>query len=234
MKKVITLLFLILIFTQSSFAGSLTPLQIQHQVERDIMSMTSLLFSNSTIKSKSFFGPSLSGKILVKFIQDRISELIFTTETHGNTPAITYGNRVVIYPAYLKLPETMRWGALLHEARHADPLGEFDHVTCPTPFSFNFDHSEYLLTDATNVISGLEACDSDDEGAYSVEGTFYINVALYCTNCSAKKKETALSEFFADGVIRITDPISAERFVKDNLQNEKTAIPYVKSVLNNW
>jgi len=83
-----------------------------------------------------------------------------------------------------------RLGTLFHEARHSDGNSEhigFIHSKCPEG----------------HALSGLEACESYSNGAYSIEATATKTLLLNCRTCSNVDK-TKLTAIIADSLNRVT------------------------------
>ena len=200
----------------------------QHFVEitkADVAKLKSYQFSNSTALAKDFFGPTLSGPILVKYLTDRILN-VSIGNPDGNVRAKTIGHSTILLPAFFALPQIRRIAILLHEAHHIDPNsdpnvlspGLHDHIDCPSPFVFQYGSKSYDLSKNWGGYTGEESCDYDDHGAYGLEGTFFVNVALFCTNCG-DVKDSAWGGFYQEGLTRIVNGTFAKSFVDQNFKS---------------
>jgi len=217
----------LLLGTQSSASGNLSLQRMQQILSEDLKTLESMNFSDSTSMSKTFFGPKLSGKTLINFIQNRIHHFT-VSEKSDSAAARTSGDTMTLYPSYFSLDPEERMGFLIHEARHGG--NAFFHVNCPKPFTFKLYGKDYAVS-VDDSFSGTDGCDGDNQGAYAVQGTFYANVALYCTNCDPSLKKRASVAFVTDGLIRIIDPQSAEAFVEGNVLNLDMYLPSIQKIL---
>lgn len=216
-------------YSVSSFAMDQN--QMMAVVQSDLASLEKVKLESSSLKYKALFGPSLSGKTLVDFIRARIDRYEFGLQPNPNTTAqVTRNSRTTtIFPRYFEHSKVRRWLILLHEARHADPTGFFGHVACPQPFVFVFENQTYRIP-LLDWASGSMSCDADDLGPYGLESAVGLNLAWYCENCSEKEKLEAWGSAFDTGLLRISDPQAAQRFIQDNFGSDPRVLRKLKNV----
>lgn len=83
-----------------------------------------------------------------------------------------------------------RLAVYFHEARHSDGNGKslgFLHAPCPA---------------SKGVLEGFYACDRNQNGPYTIEGSFLRSAVDSCRNCNRREKE-ALRNIYADKFNRV-------------------------------
>lgn len=104
--------------------------------------------------------------------------------------------------------QIVRFGTLIHEARHSDCTGgltEADYATIRTDFRTAVNiipkcGHQHVVCPPGHPLENLPACDGHAFGAYAVAGVLMMGIANHCKNCSEKEKYvaqlTAIDNFY--------------------------------------
>jgi hypothetical protein len=191
--------------------------EFEQLVARDLAFLRSLKFSGSTPKTRKTFGSIESGEAFAQYFERYIKQVKLSIQDSWALAQVrdSLKNTMVAYPAFSQRSQIERLAVLIHEAQHAstDPMSR--HVLCPSPFVIQIDGQKYPVNYVQDQ-AGKEACDDDDSGAYAVEADFFLNVALFCENCSAEMKSEA-ENWFVYTLLRITNPAALDRLLIDTV-----------------
>jgi len=153
-------------------------------------------------KSKSLLSVDVAGIGTINITSPRtglfkIGAGLFTALLPSNSnDYISFGNSL------------RRLAVYFHEARHSDGNGKslgFLHAPCP---------------DEKGALAGHYACDRNQNGPYTIEGTFLRSALDNCKDCSRREKE-ALRNIYADKFNRVVTAgtvtgAAAQRLITDS------------------
>ncbi|MCC2678460.1 MAG: hypothetical protein K0R29_1036 [Pseudobdellovibrio sp.] len=151
-------------------------------------------------KSKSLMSADIAGIGTVNITSPRtglfkIGAGLFTSLISDSGSYISFGNSL------------RRLAVYFHEARHSDGNGKslgFLHAPCP---------------ENKGALAGHYACDRNQNGPYTIEGTFLRSALDNCKDCSRREKE-AIRNIYADKFNRVVTTgtvtgAAAQRLITD-------------------
>lgn len=217
-------LMLISLATTSSFAVAAdfgdAEKKVLDLIQKDLSALEALQFSRVSPLHSSVFGDA-NGHSLVKYITNRTREFQVTTLPKG-VEARAADGILQVDESYLKKSQVLRWYTLIHESTHNE-ISTPDHVLCPNNGVFVFNNVAYNLKSPRNTLPGSLACDDKVFGAYGIGYIFTQSILESCLNCSKEMKGEALQVGLTYGLLRISEPVSAEALVMKSSVDPATA-----------
>jgi hypothetical protein len=216
-KYLLTLVTVTFFATHSVAAVAPSSAEAQNLVSSEIKQISELQFDSSLSENfKRIFGAQ-GGVSAADYIKKRFTEVKFEEFSNRNfIAANNQDGQLEIGNLFFRIPEVYKMAALAHEAHHSD-ADDSSHIFCAKPYAFSYHQQVYDIPDFP--AAGSFSCDKDDKGAYSVEYTFLIAVALSCQNCSSEMRKQAFELSF-DTLLRISNSEAVDELLSRSANND--------------